>query len=82
VLTDVSSSASVAALADATLKKFGRVDVVCYNAGVGPMANIAEMSLDDWQWLINVNLWGVIHGIHTFLPLMERNPEGGHLINT
>ncbi|MEX5684745.1 SDR family NAD(P)-dependent oxidoreductase [Pseudomonas silesiensis] len=82
VLTDVSSSASVAALADATLKKFGRVDVVCNNAGVGPMANIAEMSLDDWQWLINVNLWGVIHGIHTFLPLMERNPEGGHLINT
>ncbi len=82
VKTDVSDSASVEALAQATLAQFGHVDIVCNNAGVGPMANISEMSLDDWRWLINVNLWGVIHGVHSFLPLLQNNPNGGHIVNT
>lgn len=82
ILTDVSDSKSVQTLADAVLKEFGRVDIVCNNAGVGPMANISDMTLDDWKWLINVNLWGVIHGTHSFLPLLRSNPDGGHIINT
>ncbi|MCU1785183.1 SDR family NAD(P)-dependent oxidoreductase [Pseudomonas sp. 13B_2.1_Bac1] len=82
VRTDVSDRTSVQALAEATLKEYGRVDILCNNAGVGPMANISDMTLDDWQWLINVNLWGVIHGVHTFLPLLKQNAEGGHIVNT
>ncbi|MBM7061021.1 SDR family NAD(P)-dependent oxidoreductase [Pseudomonas sp. UL073] len=82
VRTDVSDSASVQALADATIKEFGRVDIVFNNAGVGPMASISDMTLDDWRWLINVNLWGVIHGVHSFLPLLQGNADGGHIVNT
>ncbi|MGW1783977.1 SDR family NAD(P)-dependent oxidoreductase [Streptomyces sp. NPDC002143] len=82
VRTDVRDADSVHALADSTLKKFGAVHVVVNNAGVGPMAKIADMELTDWRWLVDVNLWGVIHGVHTFLPLLLKNPEGGHIVNT
>jgi NAD(P)-dependent dehydrogenase (short-subunit alcohol dehydrogenase family) len=82
VLTDVSSRESVQALADEVLRRFGAVDVVCNNAGVGSMAHIAEMKTSDWTWLINVNLWGVIHGVDVFLPILSRNEGGGHIVNT
>jgi NAD(P)-dependent dehydrogenase (short-subunit alcohol dehydrogenase family) len=80
--TDVSDAASVRELADATLERFGAVHVVCNNAGVGPVGWLADTTLDDWRWLVDVNLWGVIHGVTTFLPILERNPEGGHIVNT
>jgi NAD(P)-dependent dehydrogenase (short-subunit alcohol dehydrogenase family) len=82
IRTDVSDAASVDALARAVLDRFGAVHVVCNNAGIGPLAPVAELTLDDWRWMINVNLWGVIHGIHTFLPILKRNREGGHIVNT
>lgn len=82
VVTDVSSRESVQALADEVLRRFGSVDVVCNNAGVGSVANIADMKTADWTWLINVNLWGVIHGVEVFLPILSRNAGGGHIVNT
>ena len=80
--TDVSDPASVDALARAVLDQYGAVHVVCNNAGIGPLAPVADLTLDDWRWMLGVNLWGVIHGIHTFLPILKRNREGGHIVNT
>jgi NAD(P)-dependent dehydrogenase (short-subunit alcohol dehydrogenase family) len=82
VRTDVRDPASVQALADATIAEHGAVHVVVNNAGVGPMAPIADLRLSDWQWMLQVNLWGVIHGVHVFLPLLKANAEGGHIVNT
>jgi len=56
--------------------------VICNNAGIGPLAPVADLTLDDWRWMIGVNLWGVIHGVHTFLPILKRNRDGGHIVNT
>jgi len=82
ILTDVSSHASVQALADEVKRRFGCVHLLCNNAGVASTAGIADMALSDWTWLLGVNLWGVIHGIKAFLPLLRANPDGGHLVNT
>ncbi len=82
VQADVSSLESVQALADETLRRFGAVHLVCNNAGVGSTAPIADMTAADWRWLLGVNLFGVIHGVNVFLPLLLANPEGGHIVNT
>jgi len=82
VLTDVSDPSSVDALAAAVLDRYGAVHVICNNAGIGPLAPVADLTLDDWRWMIGVNLWGVIHGVHTFLPILKRNRDGGHVVNT
>jgi NAD(P)-dependent dehydrogenase (short-subunit alcohol dehydrogenase family) len=82
IRTDVADAASVQALADEALERFGAVHVVCNNAGIGPFGRIADLTLADWRWIVDVNLWGVIHGVTTFLPLLERNEEGGHIVNT
>jgi NAD(P)-dependent dehydrogenase (short-subunit alcohol dehydrogenase family) len=79
---DVSDPASVESLARTAVEMYGTVHVVCNNAGIGPLAPIADLTLDDWRWMIGVNLWGVIHGVHTFLPILRRNPDGGHIVNT
>ncbi len=84
VVTDVSSAVSVEALAQKTLETYGKVHVLCNNAGVGGGFGIGiwEASLKDWQWTLGVNLWGVIHGVHTFLPIMLDQDEPGHIVNT
>ena len=82
VLTDVSDPESVADLARAAVEAFGTVHVVCNNAGIGPLAPVADLTLDDWRWMLGVNLWGVIHGVHAFLPMLKANREGGHIVNT
>ena len=82
VVTDVSDPASVAALADAALAHFGGIHVACNNAGVFAGGLLWEQSLADFQWQIDVNLWGVIHGIRTFLPIMTAQEEPGHIVNT
>lgn len=82
VRTDVTDAASVAALADATLERFGAVHVLCNNAGVGGGGLIKDLTLKDWRWVIDVSLWGVIHGLHSFLPYLLQNPDGGHIVNT
>ncbi len=82
VLTDVTDPASVAHLAERVMAELGAVHVVCNNAGVGPFGSIAEMTLDDWRFVLEVNLHGVINGICAFLPLLERNVDWGHVVNT
>jgi NAD(P)-dependent dehydrogenase (short-subunit alcohol dehydrogenase family) len=81
VPTDVSDPAAVERLAEATVEEYGAVHVLCNNAGVWTAASQWETSLDDWQWVIGVNLWGVIHGIRSFLPRLLAQPDGGHVVN-
>lgn len=81
-IVDVTKIESVEALRDAVLAQFGRVDIVVNNAGVGPFARIKDLTLTDWEWVLSVNLWGVVHGITAFLPVLEANPDGGHILNT
>lgn len=83
VRTDVSRSADVDALAEKTLAAFGAVHVVCNNAGVGGEGGFVwEQSLQNWRWVLGVNLWGVIHGLHTFVPILLRQKTEGHIVNT
>lgn len=82
IVTDVTSRESVEALAAAVLERFGRVDIVVNNAGVGPVGRVKDLTDNDWRWILGVNLWGVIHGISVFLPLLEANDDGGHIVNT
>jgi NAD(P)-dependent dehydrogenase (short-subunit alcohol dehydrogenase family) len=79
---NVADAVSVAALADAVVSTYGRVDIVVNNAGVGPVGRIADLTLADWQWVLDVNLGGVINGVHAFLPLLRSNADGGHIVNT
>jgi len=81
VVTDVSRLESVQELADTVVERFGGVDIVVNNAGIGPSGLIADLTMDDWRWIIDVNLYGVIHGVNVFLPLLEAR-GGGHIVNT
>lgn len=82
VRTDVTDADSVAALAEVTIERYGAVHVVCNNAGVGGGGLIKDLTLKDWKWVIDVNLWGVIHGVTSFLPHLLANVDGGHIVNT
>src|SRR5262249_28553911 len=82
VATDVSRPEQVQALCDRTVAEFGRVDVVCNNAGVAVSGLAWEHTLADWEWVLGVNLWGVIHGVRTFVPVMLRQGGEGHIVNT
>ncbi len=81
VVTDVSDAESVRALREAALDRFGAVHLVHNNAGVGLGGPIWEVSEEDWRWILGVNLWGVIHGVATFVPLLIEQGEG-HVVNT
>ena len=81
VRTDVSKLSDVQALADATLKEFGAVHVLCNNAGVGVGAPVGNTSIADWKWTLEIDLWGPIYGVETFLPLIEEQGEG-HINST
>ena len=78
---DVSSLESVEAMRDAALERFGAVHLLCNNAGVWIGALMHDADIKDWQYLINVNLYGVIHGVKAFLPLLTEQGEG-HIVNT
>ncbi len=82
VQTDVSKAENVQHLADVTLDTFGGVHLLCNNAGVASGGLIREHTLADWQWIVGVNLWGVIHGVHTFLPIMLKQDIDCHIVNT
>ena len=69
--TDVTRLDEVEALAAATLAEFGAVHVLCNNAGVGLFTRIAETTIDDWRWTLEIDLWGPIYGVKTFLPLID-----------
>ena len=81
VQTDVSDAGQMDDLAQRTLGEFGRVDVVCNNAGVFSVRTFSETTLETWKWIVDTNLWGVVHGCHTFLPILSAQ-EGGHIVNT
>ena len=81
VVTDVSDGDQVQALADEAVARFGAVHVVCNNAGVGAGGSAWDMPLSTWQWVLGVNLWGVIHGIRAFVPILLQQEEG-YLVNT
>ena len=83
VRTDVSQARDVEALAQKTLEVFGAVHLLCNNAGVaGRAAPIWESTLADWEWVLGVNLWGVIHGVRVFVPLMLAQDTECHIVNT
>jgi NAD(P)-dependent dehydrogenase (short-subunit alcohol dehydrogenase family) len=75
-------SSRVERAAQASFDTFGRVHVVCNNAGVAAGGGIDHISLDNWRWVIDVNLMGVLHGIKSFLPHIRGHGEGGHVVNT
>ena len=81
VLCDVADAASVERAAAAAVAAFGTVHIVCNNAGVGG-ARAPGIALEDWRWVVDVNLMGVMHGVRAFLPHMIAHGEGGHFVNT
>ena len=82
VPTDTSVLASVESLRDAALERFGAVHVLCNNAGVGSRGlPVSQLPLRDFEWVLGVNLWGVIHGLHAFLPHLQTEDEA-HVVNT
>ena len=82
VRTDVTELAQVEALADRAFSELGAVDVLCNNAGVALWGGLEEATHRDWQWVLGVNLWGVIHGLEAFLPRMIASKRRGHVVNT
>lgn len=80
--TDVSDPSSVEELADLVFREFGEVGVLCNNAGVGPMGTIWEVDVPEWEWVLGVNLWGVINGVRSFVPRMLESGRAGHVVNT
>jgi len=82
VVCDVSERASVLGAARATLEAFGKVHVVCNNAGVTSGGLIEDCTEGDWSWVIGVNFLGVLHGCQAFVPHIKRQGEGGHIVNT
>jgi NAD(P)-dependent dehydrogenase (short-subunit alcohol dehydrogenase family) len=82
VVTDVTKATDVDALAQKTLDAFGAVHVVCNNAGVFTAGVSWEAPIEDYEWVLGVNVWGVIHGIRTFVPIMLKQDTEGHVVNT
>jgi NAD(P)-dependent dehydrogenase (short-subunit alcohol dehydrogenase family) len=81
LVCDVSDPAQVSGLAAKTMERFGRVDLLCNNAGIVAGGKTWEIGLEDWRRVLSVNLWGAIHGIRSFVPLLLENPDGGHVVN-
>lgn len=82
VLCDASDRAAVQRAAADTFAAFGKVHVVCNNAGVGAGGQMEQIAPADWDWVLGVNLMGVIYGIAAFLPHIKAHGEGGHIVNT
>ena len=78
---DVSQGEQVDAFRDHTLARLGAIHVVCNNAGVSPLGAVWENTPADWQWILGVNLWGVIHGVRAFMPYLIAQNQG-HIVNT
>ncbi len=81
VRTDVSKVEQVDALAAATIERFGTVNLVCNNAGVAGGGDPWFGGIESWQWVMNVNFWGVVHGVRSFLPHLAAAGQG-HIVNT
>jgi NAD(P)-dependent dehydrogenase (short-subunit alcohol dehydrogenase family) len=81
-LCDVAEPASGDPAAEATFSAFGNVHILCNNAGVGARGGVDHIALDNWRWVLDVNLIGVVNGVRAFLPHMRAHGEGGHIVNT
>jgi NAD(P)-dependent dehydrogenase (short-subunit alcohol dehydrogenase family) len=79
---DVSDREAMAAAAQTTLQRFGKVHILVNNAGVGTCPPVEELTYSDWDWVLAVNLGGTINGIMSFLPVMLEQGEGGHILST
>ncbi len=82
VVVDVSLPRAIDDLARKTLDAFGSADLLFNNAGVGAGTTVWESTLEDWTWVMGVNLWGVIHGVRTFVPIMLKQNRPAHIVNT
>jgi len=82
VICDVANADDVKAAAEATIKRFGKVHLLVNNAGVGAGGEPGETSLEDWRWVVGINLMGVIYGVETFVPLIKSHGDGGYIVNT
>jgi NADP-dependent 3-hydroxy acid dehydrogenase YdfG len=78
---DVADRAAMRAFADDIHRDHAAVDVLVNNAGVAVAGGILDTTLEDWDWLLGVNLWGVVHGLHFFVPPMVARGQGGHVVN-
>lgn len=82
-VTDVSKSDQVETLAEKTIEQYGKVHLLCNNAGVGGGGSPLWQATDkDWQWTMNINLMGVVYGLRAFVPRMLSHGEPGHIVNT
>ncbi len=82
VRCDVTERAAVQAAALEAIAAFGKVHIVCNNAGVGVGGPVGTVTEKDWDWILDVNLKGVVYGTATFVPLIRSHGEGGHIVNT
>ena len=82
VPTDVSDLGQVQRLAEGAFAAFGKVHVLCNNAGVAVWGGLERATHRDWRWVLGINLWGVIHGVEAFVPRMIVQKEPGHVLNT
>ncbi len=78
---DVTKPDEWRALADKLKATWPSLDLLINNAGVGVGGEVGQLSLDDWHWIININLWGAIYGCHTLIDWMKQNPRGAHIVN-
>jgi NAD(P)-dependent dehydrogenase (short-subunit alcohol dehydrogenase family) len=82
IRVDVTDRKAMARAADESERVFGKVHVVCNNAGINLFNDIGSATYDDWDWIMGVNLGGVINGVQTFVPRIKAHKEGGHIVNT
>ncbi len=82
VVCDVADYGAIESAAQATIDHFGKVHIVVNNAGVGLGGQPGEIPMEDWRWVVDINLLGVVHGVEVFTPLIQSHGEGGHIINT
>ena len=82
VKVDVTKLEDVQAAAKKTIETFGKVHVLCNNAGIAIGGKSETASMRNWHWVMDVNLWGVVHGLQVFMPLLKAHGEGGHVVNT
>jgi NAD(P)-dependent dehydrogenase (short-subunit alcohol dehydrogenase family) len=79
---DVTDRQAMAQAAEETERVFGKVHIVCNNAGINQFNDIGTATYDDWDWILGVNLGGVVNGVQTFVPRIKAHGEGGHIVNT
>lgn len=82
LVADIRDPDDLKALADAAIARFGRIHLLCSNAGVSRMTGIERLTIQDWRWLFDINLFGAVNAVHAFLPILKANPDGAHILFT